>query len=195
MMTNDAGFDVNSSKDKVRPKDDVVTHGEWEVMAGGVNLGAFDEAPSVYVRAISTGSPKGTVVVAADDWTSIQGGKSGVDIRCNDAAGDIDIGGRAMTSGVIKLRHGFQQVVLDKTSLKVERFTDVEISALGSITLKVGGSEIRLDPQGVTIKGAIIKVEAMGPAQVEGKMVLIKSQGPGPVQIDSALPVGGIMIG
>jgi hypothetical protein len=196
MMTNDTSFDVNSSRDKVRPKDDVVTHGDWEVMAGGVNLGAFDKSPHIYVRAVSTGSsPQGTVVVAADDWTSIQGGKGGVDIRNNDPTGDIDIGGRAMTSGVIKLRHGFQQIVLDKTSLTAERFKDVEISALGSITLKVGASEIRLDPQGVTIKGPIIKVEAMGPAQVEGKMVLIKSQGPGPVQIDSALPVGGILIG
>jgi type VI secretion system secreted protein VgrG len=190
------GFEVNSSRDKVRPKDDVVTEGDWEVKAGSVQLGAFDKAPTVYVQAVSTGSsPQGTITLAADDWTSIQGGKSGVDIRNNDPKGDIDIGGMAMTSGVIKLRHGLQKVVLDRTSLKAEMFKDVEISALGSITLKVGKSQIRLDPQGITIEGVMIRVEAVGQAQIEGKMVQIKSQGPGPVRIDSALPVGGILIG
>jgi hypothetical protein len=191
-----SGFEVNSQRDKARPKTDHVTDGDWEIKAGSVQLGAFDKHPHIYVRAVSTGSSKeGTIVVRADDWTSIQGGKHGVDIRSNDPGGDIDIGDREMTSGCIKLRHGLQQVVLDKTSLKAEKFKDVEISALGSITLKVGKSQIRLEPQGVTIQGPIIKVQATGPAQVEGKTVLIKSQGPGPVRIDSALPVGGILIG
>jgi type VI secretion system secreted protein VgrG len=194
-LTTNPGYEVTRPSDKVRPKTDVVTDGDWEVKAGGVQLGAFDKAPTVYVQAISTGSsPQGTITLVADDWTSIQGGKHGVDIRSNDPAGDIDIGGR-MTSGVIKLRHGLQQVVLDKTSLKAEKFKDVVISALGSITLKVGKSQIRLDPRGVTIQGPIVKVEATGPARIEGNAVFIKSKGPGPVCIDSALPAGGILIG
>lgn len=53
----------------------------------------------------------------------------------------------------------------------------VEISAMQSITLKVGGSSVVVDQMGVTIKGPMIKIEAEGMIDAKAPMTQVKGDG------------------
>jgi type VI secretion system secreted protein VgrG len=70
----------------------------------------------------------------------------------------------------------------EKTTLKLgNRTVDVKLGkidekAMQGITLTCGGSSIKIDPMGVTIKGPMIKIEASGILQAKGAMTQIQSQ-------------------
>lgn len=52
----------------------------------------------------------------------------------------------------------------------------IEESALQGITLKCGGSSIKIDPMGVTIKGPMVKIQADAMLQVKGTMTQVQAQ-------------------
>ncbi|WP_372620170.1 type VI secretion system Vgr family protein [Falsiroseomonas sp.] len=53
----------------------------------------------------------------------------------------------------------------------------VTIEAAQSITLKVGGSEVKIAPDGVTIKGPMLKLKADGMAELASPMTTVKGDG------------------
>lgn len=68
----------------------------------------------------------------------------------------------------------------DETVVKLGNYSidtslgKVDITAMQSITLKVGPSEIKVDMSGVTIKGPMVKVEGMAMAEVKAPMTQVK---------------------
>lgn len=52
----------------------------------------------------------------------------------------------------------------------------IEQTAMQSITLTSGGSSIKIDPSGVTIKGPMIKIEADAMIQMKGSMTQVQAQ-------------------
>jgi type VI secretion system secreted protein VgrG len=61
-------------------------------------------------------------------------------------------------------------------SLKVSAGTSTT-EAAQSIELKVGGSSIKIDPAGITLKGGMIKIEATGVMEAKGATVKIEGSG------------------
>jgi type VI secretion system secreted protein VgrG len=51
----------------------------------------------------------------------------------------------------------------------------ISMQAAQSIELKVGGSSILIEPKGVTIKGPLINIEAVGINTIKGAMVKINT--------------------
>jgi type VI secretion system secreted protein VgrG len=60
---------------------------------------------------------------------------------------------------------------------KLKAGTTLNIEAGVSIELKVGGSSIKIDPSGITLKGPVIKAEASGAAMIKGAIVQIEANG------------------
>jgi type VI secretion system secreted protein VgrG len=52
----------------------------------------------------------------------------------------------------------------------------IEYSAMQAIELKCGGSSIKIDPSGVTIKGPMIKVDASAMLELNGTMTKAQAQ-------------------
>jgi type VI secretion system secreted protein VgrG len=53
----------------------------------------------------------------------------------------------------------------------------IDMTAMQSITLTVGGSSIKVDQMGVTIKGMMIQIEGDVMTQVKGDAILILKGG------------------
>jgi len=102
-----------------------------------------------------------------------------------------------------KVQIGTSREVKVGTSDKLKAGTTVNIEASVSIELKVGGSSIKIDPSGVTIKGPMIKIEAQGMlqakaggmAQIEGSgMLQLKAGGLGMFQAGGPAMVKGAIV-
>jgi type VI secretion system secreted protein VgrG len=91
--------------------------------------------------------------VTGDDRTGVTGGKSVLTV-----AGDREV--TASQGGNITVTSANGKITLE---------------AMQSITLKVGGSTVTIDPSGITIKGPMVKVQADANAEVKaGAMVTVK---------------------
>lgn len=53
----------------------------------------------------------------------------------------------------------------------------IDLTAMQSITLKVGGNSIKIDQTGITIKGILVKVEASAMLEAKGAVTQIKGDG------------------
>ncbi len=62
------------------------------------------------------------------------------------------------------------------TSRKLEAGTSIDYKANQHIELKVGGSSIKMDPTGITIKAMMIKIEAQTIVDVKGLMTKVSGQ-------------------
>lgn len=122
-----------------------------------------------YTFAIEKGSRK---VKISDNHTEAIGGKSDTKIT-----GDTSL----------KITQGDFSETIDMGSYTTEvKMGDISVTAamgkidmeaLQSITLKVGGSSIKIDPTGVTIKGMMIKIEADAMISAKAPMSDIKGDG------------------
>ena len=64
-----------------------------------------------------------------------------------------------------------------KKSITIDAGTTIDITAVTSITLKCGGSTIKIDPTSVTIKTTMLKMEAQATADMKSPMTSVKGDG------------------
>lgn len=75
----------------------------------------------------------------------------------------------------ITLDSGDQSIAIKSGSQKVKAGQSIQLEATQSITLKVGGSKIKIDPTGVTIEGAIVTVKGNAQAELSaGGVTVVK---------------------
>ncbi len=81
--------------------------------------------------------------------------------------------GRAAT-----IQAGGDQLTVQSGDLTIAISTGAaSMEAMKSITLKVGGNSITIDPSGITIKGVQVQVQAQASVQVQGPMVQVNADG------------------
>ncbi len=109
---------------------------------------------------VETGSQ--TIAIKTDKTETIEG-KS-----------DLTVTGNVTTT--VTTGHVSETVKAGNVTLDV-KMGKVEITAMQSITLKVGGSSVVVDQMGVTIKGPMIKIEAEGMIDAKAPMTQVKGDG------------------
>jgi type VI secretion system secreted protein VgrG len=114
-------------------------------------------------QAITVAQGKQTVTVHADQEVTIRQGKRTVTLQQGDDALAVKMGNLTI------------EVDVGNISVKAKA-GKITIEAMQGIDLKVGSSTIQVAPQGVTIKGPMVTVEAQAQAQVKGAMVSVQGQ-------------------
>jgi type VI secretion system secreted protein VgrG len=107
-----------------------------------------------------------------DRTLSVKKGDLSVKVAQGDQSVDLDKGSQTVTifkDQKVTLKTGNQT-----TDVKAGKIT---IKAAQSIELKVGANSIKLDMKGVTIKGAMVKVQGTGTAEIKSPMTTVKGDG------------------
>lgn len=139
-----------------------------------------------------------TISDGNDELTIAKGNRTETITKGNETL-KIDTGNRTVTiakgNDDLTLTGGNLTIGLDKGNMSVALTTgnltekatagSITIEAGQGITLKCGQSTIEIKPQGVTIKGPMIAVQATAKAELSGAMVDVK--GSGMTQINGAL--------
>ncbi len=132
-----------------------------------------------------------TTISDGNDTLTLSKGNRAETISQGNETLDIAQGNRTVTltqgNDALKLGSGNLSIALQGGSMSVDlkagNLTQkcaagaVTIEALQGITLKCGGSTIEVTPQGVTIKGPMVTVQANAKAEVSGLMVDVKGSG------------------
>lgn len=105
-----------------------------------------------------------TIDIYNDRSVTIDKGNDTLTIKTGDRLTNIDKGDDKVT-----IKTGSQVVAIKAGEQKTE--------AAKSITFKVGGSSIKMDPSGITIKAAKISVQAQLKAEVKGTLVDVAASG------------------
>lgn len=121
-----------------------------------------------------------TVEVENDETRTVDNARKTTIKKSHDTL-DIEKGNRTTT-----LDTGNDSLTLKKGNMTVKcDLGSVTIEAMQKITLKVGQSSVTIEPTGVTIKGTMIKQEAM--AMHESKAPMVKVKGDGMVQVEGGI--------
>jgi type VI secretion system secreted protein VgrG len=115
---------------------------------------------------------KHTETIVKDTSITITQGNHSTDVQTGDQTIAVDMGNQTTTimknqSTTLKMGNQSTNVSLGK----------IDMTAMQSITLTVGGSSIKVDPMGVTIKGMMIQIEGNVMTQVKGDAILILKGG------------------
>jgi type VI secretion system secreted protein VgrG len=130
-----------------------------------------DETITIQGKRTETVQKEESVTIQQDRTHTVQG-KDTLTVTGN-ATLTVSSGNRAVTvdSGNYTLTASAGNITLGATAGKVT------IEAAQAIELKVGGSSVKIDPSGVTVKGIVVKVTADGAANLEGSMTNVKGSG------------------
>ena len=114
-----------------------------------------------------------TETIVEDTTITITKGNHSLTLNKGNQSTQLDMGNQSTT-----LTKGNQTTTLDmgNQSTKVD-LGKIDMTAMQSITLTVGGSSIKIDQVGVTIKGMIIQIEGECITQVKGDALLILKGG------------------
>lgn len=76
------------------------------------------------------------------------------------------------------VKKGNEDVKIEKGNYKIKASAGmVDIEAAKSITLKVGGSSIKIDPSGITIKSTMVNIKGSAMVEVKGGMATVDGGG------------------
>ena len=105
--------------------------------------------------------------------TTVQTGNQSIDVDKGNQATTISMGNQSHT-----LKMGNQSNTMNLGNQTTEcKLGKIDMTAMQSITLTVGGSSIKVDQMGVTIKGMMIQIEGNVMTQVKGDAILILKGG------------------
>ena len=116
---------------------------------------------------IETGSQ--TIEIKTDKTQTVEGKYT--ETITGDMTTEVKTGNQANT---VKMGNQTTEVKMGNISTKAA-LGKIEVEAMQSIELKVGGSSIKIDQMGVTIKGMMIKVEGSIMTEVKGLMTTVKA--------------------
>lgn len=105
-----------------------------------------------------------TITIKNDRTETVQQGNESVTIAQGNRSVTVSTGNDTLT-----VRQGNLSIAVSAGA--------ISISAAQSIELKVGGSSLKIDPQGITISGIQVAAQAQGQAQVSGAMVQVSGSG------------------
>lgn len=152
-----------------------------------------DNCRIVHVGADETVTVKGkqTVTVTKDQTVKVEEGHRSLTVMKGNYEQAVDKGNYKMTvqtgnyaeavdTGNYKMevKTGNWDLALQAGNVKVK--TDagaVSIEAAQSITLKVGGSEVKIDPSGITVKGPMLTLKGDAMAKLQSPMTEVKGDG------------------
>jgi type VI secretion system secreted protein VgrG len=128
---------------------------------------------------------KRTVTVESDDTLTVNTGNRAVTVKTGNDTHAVKTGNHEV---MVELGNDTLTVKVGNHSVKVNAGASTT-EAMQSITLKVGPSQVKIDPSGVTIKGMNIKVE--GTVQTEVKGLMTSVQGSAMTQIKGGITMIG----
>jgi len=114
-----------------------------------------------------------TETIVGDTSITITQGKHATDVQTGNQTIDVDQGNQTTT---IKMGNQSTTLNLGNQSTNVS-LGKIDMTAMQSITLTVGGSSIKVEQMGVTIKGMMIQIEGNVMTQVKGDAILILKGG------------------
>jgi type VI secretion system secreted protein VgrG len=141
-------------------------------------------------KTVSEGNESITIAKGNQDITVSEGNQS-ITVAKGNQDVKVSQGNQAITisqgNQTVDIKMGNQTVTLDNgnqsTTLKMGNMTTKmslgksATEAMQSIELKVGGSSIKIDQMGVTIKGMAVKIDATMQAEVKGMMTQVNGNG------------------
>jgi type VI secretion system secreted protein VgrG len=117
-----------------------------------------------------------------DQTITIEKGNQTFVVKTGDQTQKVEQGNRVVEVSVgnnsLKVKTGNHEVTVDTGNITVKASAGkITLEAAQSIELKVGPSTLKLDPSGITAKGALVKIEAQGQLSAKGAMVQIEGSG------------------
>jgi type VI secretion system secreted protein VgrG len=115
---------------------------------------------------------KQTITIKGDQSLTVQSGNRKAEIQTGDDSLKVSTGNMTVdvSTGNISVKAGAGKIAIE---------------AMQEITLKVGANSIKIDMTGVTIKGAMVKIE--GTAMAEMKSPMTKVEGSGMMEVKGAM--------
>lgn len=158
--TKAAAQDVRSMKLEVdNHLDEIVEKGDhsFSVKAGSQDI-------KIEKDKTETINGKSDLNVTGNVTTVVKTGNLSETVKAGNVTREVKMGNEALT---LKAGNYAVDAKLGK----------IDLTAMQSITLKVGGNSIKIDQTGITIKGILVKVEASAMLEAKGAVTQIKGDG------------------